>query len=43
MTDIETVVNGLNDIGGFMAGRVGFELARNFLRTIDDAIAMLKE
>ena len=43
MTDIETVVNGLNDIGGFIAGRVGFEQARNFLRTIDDAIELLKE
>lgn len=43
MADIETVVNGLNDIGGFIAGRVGFEQARNFLRTIDDAIDLLKE
>lgn len=43
MTDIETVVNGLNDISGFIAGRVGFEQARNFLRTIDDAIELLKE
>lgn len=43
MTDIKTVVNGLNDIGGFIAGRVGFEQARNFLRTIDDAIELLKE
>lgn len=43
MTDTETVVNGLNDIGGFIAGRVGFEQARNFLRTIDDAIDLLKE
>lgn len=43
MTDTETVVNGLNDIGGFIAGRVGIEQARNFLRTIDDAIALLKE
>jgi hypothetical protein len=43
MADIETVINGLNDIGGFIAGRVGFEQARNFLRTIDDAIDLLKE
>lgn len=43
MADIETVVNGLNDIGGFIAGRIGIEQARNFLRTIDDAIDMLKE
>jgi len=41
--DREKVIKGLNDIGGFIAGRVGFEQARNFLRTIDDAIAMLKE
>ena len=43
MADIGTVINGLNDIGGFIAGRVGFEQVRNFLRTIDDAIALLKE
>ena len=43
MPDMEKVINGLNDIGGFIAGRVGFEQARNFLRTIDDAIDLLKE
>lgn len=43
MPDRYKVIKGLNDIGGFIAGRVGFEQARNFLRTIDDAIAMLKE
>ena len=43
MSDMENVINGLNDIGGFIAGRVGFAQARNFLRTIDDAIALLKE
>ena len=43
MPDMEKVIKGLNDIGGFIAGRVGFEQARNFLRTIDDAIALLKE
>ena len=43
MADIETVINGLNDIGGFIAGRVGFEQARDFLRTIDETIALLKE
>ena len=43
MTDIETVVNGLNDIGGFITGRVGIEQARNFLRTIDEAVVLLKE
>jgi len=41
--DREKVVNGLYDIGGFIAERVGFEQARNFLRTIDDTVALLKE
>ena len=41
--DREKVVKGLHDIGGFIAGRIGIEQARNFLRTIDEAIAMLKE
>ena len=43
MPDREKVIIGLNDISGFIAGRVGFEQARNFLRTIDDAIDLLKE
>ena len=43
MTDIESVVKGLNDIGDFIAGRLGYEQARNYFKTIDDAIAMLKE
>jgi hypothetical protein len=43
MLDMEKVIKGLNDIGGFVAGRIGFEQARNFLRTIDDAIYLLKE
>lgn len=43
MIDREKVIRGLNDIGGFIAGRIGFEQARNFLRTIDDAIALLTE
>ena len=43
MPDMDKVIKGLNDIGGFIAGRVGFEQARNFLRTIDDALALLKE
>lgn len=41
--DREKVITGLNDISGFIAGRIGVEHARNFLRTIDDAIAMIKE
>jgi len=43
MPDREKVIKGLNDIGGFIAGRVGFEQARNFLQTINDALALLKE
>ena len=43
MTDIESVVKGLNDIGAFIAGRLGYEQARNYFKTIDDAIAMLRE
>ena len=43
MPDREKVINGLHDIGGFIADRMGIEQARNALRTIDDAIAMIKE
>lgn len=43
MPDMEKVIKGLHDIAGFIAGRIGIEQARNFLRTIDDAIALLKE
>ena len=43
MADMNTVINGLIDIGGFIAGRVRFEQAKNFLRTIDDTIELLKE
>ena len=43
MADIEKVIKGLNDIGGFVAERIGIEQARNFTRTIDDACAMLKK
>lgn len=43
MTDMRKIVKGLNDIGAFIAGRIGFEQARNFLRTIDEAVALLKE
>ena len=43
MPDMENVINGLNDIGGFIAGRIGFEQARNFLRTIDETVVLLKE
>lgn len=43
MPDREKIVIGLHDIGGFIAGRIGAEQARNFLRTIDEVIALLKE
>ena len=43
MNDREKVIKGLRDIDEFIAGRVRFEHARNFLRTIDDAIDLLKE
>lgn len=43
MPDREKVIKGLHDIGGFIAGRIGFEQAKNFLRTIDEAIVLLKE
>ena len=43
MDDLDTVITGLRDIGGFIAGRIGFEQAKNFLRTIDTAIVLLKE
>ena len=41
--DTEKVITGLNGIGCLIAEQIGVEQARNFLRTIDDAIAMLKE
>ena len=41
--DREKVIKGLHDIGGFIAGRIGIEQARNFLRTIDDTVVLLKE
>ena len=43
MADREKVIKGLNDIAGFVAGRIGIEQARNFIRTIDDACDLLKE
>lgn len=43
MADIEKVIKGLRDIDAFIAGRVGYENAKNFLRTIDDTIVLLKE
>ena len=33
----------MRDIDGFIAGRIGFSQAKNFLRTIDEAIVLLKE
>ena len=43
MIDRENVIKGLHDIGGFIAGQIGIAQARNFLRTIDDTIELLKE
>ena len=41
--DREKVIEGLRDIDMFIAGRLGHEKAKNFLRTIDETIALLKE
>ena len=43
MNDREKCIKGLHDISGFVAGRMGIEQARNFLRTIDDTLSLLKE
>ena len=43
MVDGEKIIKGLHDIGGWIAGRLGIEKARNFIRTLDDAIELLKE
>lgn len=43
MIDREKIIKDLHDIAGFIAGRVGIEQARNFLQTIDEAVALLKE
>ena len=41
--DKEKVIRGLRDIDMFIAGRLGYEKAKNFLRTIDETIILLKE
>ena len=43
MPDREKVIKGLRDIDMFIAGRLGYEKAKNFLRTIDETIILLKE
>lgn len=43
MTELEKVIRGLRDIDMFIAGRLGYEEAKNFLRTIDETIILLKE
>ena len=43
MIDRAKVIKGLNDICGFVVERMGFEQARNFLRTIDGVVELLKE
>lgn len=41
--DRENVIKGLNDIGAYIAGRIGFEQSKNFLKFLDETIALLKE
>ena len=41
--DRKKTIKGLHDIGEFVVGRIGIEQARDFLRTIDDAIKFLKK
>ena len=41
--DKNTVIKGLYDISGFIAGRIGFEQAKNFMHIIDEAVALLEE
>ena len=43
MPDREKVIRGLRDIDMFIAGKLGHEKAKNFLRTIDETIMLLKE
>lgn len=43
MAELEKVIRGLRDIDMFIAGRLEHEKAKNFLRTIDETIILLKE
>ena len=43
MIDLEKVIKGLRDIDMFIAGRLGYEQAKNFLHTIDETVVLLKE
>ena len=43
MSKLEKVIRGLRDIDMFIAGRLEHEKAKNFLRIIDETIALLKE
>lgn len=43
MSKLEKVIRGLRDIDIFIAGRLEHEKAKNFLRTIDETITLLKE
>ena len=43
MSKLEKVIRGLRDIDMFIAGRLEYEKAKNFLRTIDETIILLKE
>lgn len=42
MTKLEKVIRGLRDIDMFIAERLEHEKAKNFLRTIDETIMLLK-
>ena len=43
MPDRENVIRELRDIDLFIAGRLGYEKAKKYLRTIDETIILLKE
>ena len=43
MPDRENVIRELRDINMFITGRLGYEKAKKFLRTIDETIILLKE
>lgn len=43
MPDRENVIRELRDIDMFIVGRLGYEKAKKFLRTIDETIILLKE
>ena len=40
---MKNVIKGLRNIDAFIIGRIGYEQAKNFSRTIDEVIVLLKE